>query len=243
MKIHPIELNPSLITRALGFTASFLILASLARDILHFTPWHVHTEKLFSLFDLDDEYNIPTFFSVMLPLDTAMLLAAIALLTGTRPVSDLCKWLILSLGFFCMAYDEAFLVNERLIHPIRSLLGNASLGIFYYAWVIPGAALVFLLRLFYLKFLLRLPAKTRFRFVLAATLYLGGCLGFEFIGGWYAEANGVQSLTYNLITTVEKSLEMTGLIVFIRALLIYLAENYEGMKLRLLGQESINAEI
>lgn len=109
--------------------------------------------------------------------------------------------------------------------------------------MIPGAALVFLLRLFYLKFLLRLPAKTRFRFVLAATLYLGGCLGFEFIGGWYAEANGVQSLTYNLITTVEKSLEMMGLIVFIRALLIYLAENYEGMKLRLLGQESINAEI
>lgn len=243
MKIHPVELDPSLITWLLGSIASILVIASLAGDVLHFTPWHVHTERLFPLFDLDDEYNVPTFFSVTLLLMAGSLLAAIALLTGTRPISDLSKWLILSLGFFCMAYDEAFLVHERLIHPVRSLLGNSSLGIFYYAWVIPGAALVFLLALFYLKFLLRLPAKTRFRFVLAAGLYLGGCIGFEFIGGWYAESNGVQSLTYNLITTAEESLEMTGLIVFIRALLIYLGENYESMKLRVLGQARMNAEI
>jgi len=243
MKIHRIELHPSLITWVLSSIASILVIASLAGDLLQFTPWHAYTERLFPLFDLDEEYNIPTFFSVTLLLMAGSLLAAIALLTGTRPLSDLSKWLTLSLGFFCMAYDEAFLVHERLIHPVRSLLGNSSLGIFYYAWVIPGAALVFLLALFYLKFLLRLPVKTRFRFVLAAGLYLGGCIGFEFVGGWYAESNGVQSLTYNLITTVEESLEMTGLIVFIRALLIHLGENYQSMKLRVLGQARMNAEI
>jgi hypothetical protein len=243
MKIHPIELNPSLITWVLGSTASFLVLASLAGDMLQFTQWHAYTDRLFPFFDLDDEYNIPTFFSVMLLIFAALLLAAVALLTGKRPASDLSKWLILSFGFLCMAYDEAFLVHERLIHPVRSLLGNASLGIFYYAWVIPGAALVCFLALFYLKFLLRLPARTRYRFLLAAMLYLGGCIGFELIGGWYAESNGTKSMTYNLITTIEESLEMGGLVVFIDALLKYLAENYEGVKLRMIDHARVNVEI
>lgn len=243
MKINPIGLNPPVIAWVLGSAASFLVLVSLAGDILQFTQWHAYTEKLFPLFDLDEEYNIPTFFSVMLLIFAGLLLAVITMQTGRRQASDLSKWLILSLGFFCMAYDEAFLVHERLIHPIRSLLGNSSLGIFYYAWVIPGMTLVFFLALFYLKFLLHLPARTRFRFVLAATLYLGGCIGFEFIGGWYAEANGTHSLAYNLITTVEESLEMAGLIVFIHALLAYLAENYKSAPLRTVGLKEANAEI
>lgn len=179
----------------------------------------------------------------MLLIFSAFLLAAVAVLTGKRQASDLSKWLILSIGFLCMAYDGAFLVHERLIHPIRSLLGHASLGIFYYAWVIPGAVLVFFLALFYLKFLLRLPARTRFRFLSAATLYLSGCIGLELIGGWYAEANGVNNLAYNLITTSEESLEMAGLIVFIHALLKYLAENYEGVKLRIIDPARMNSEI
>lgn len=131
-----------------------------------------------------------------------------------------------------MAYDEAFQVHEMLIVPFRGLLGNSNLGIFYYAWVIPGIAVVFTLALFFLQFLLHLPTKTRFTFLLAAALYIGGCIGFELIGGSYDELHGNDNLTYNMISTTEESLEMAGLIVFIYALLVYVADIYTEVRFR-----------
>jgi len=112
------------------------------------------------------------------------------------------------------------------------MLGDGDLGIFYFAWVIPGIALVLVLGLFFLRFLLSLPATTRRRFLIAATLYLGGALGVELIGGQYAELHGFESFTYSMIATVEESLEMAGLILFIRALLKYCAESYKEVGFR-----------
>jgi hypothetical protein len=234
MKVNQMRSGPFLITRILGSVALFLIFASLGGDLMQFFQGsdNDYVKTLFPLFDLDEEYNVPTYFSVTLMIFAALLLAAIAILAGKRQHSDISKWALLAAGFLCMAYDEVFMVHERLIHPIRAMWGKSSLGIFYYAWVIPGVALVFFLGLFFLKFLLRLPKSTRFTFIAAASLYLGGSIGFEFIGGWYAELNGTAGLTYNAITTLEESLEMAGLIVFIDALLAYLVGNFGEIKFR-----------
>jgi hypothetical protein len=67
----------------------------------------------------------------------------------------------------------------------------------------------------------------------AATLFLGGALGVELVGSRYAEFHGGENLTYNIIATVEESLEMAGVIVFIYALLKYIADNYEEVRFRL----------
>jgi hypothetical protein len=237
--------GPFLITRLLGSIALFLIFASLAGELMQFYlgSEDAYVKALFPLFDLDEEYNVPTYFSVALMLLAALLLAAIAILAGKSQHPDVSKWSMLSAGFLCMAYDEVFMVHERLIHPIRAVWGKSSLGIFYYAWVIPAVVLVFFLGLYFLRFLLRLPKPTRFMFVIAAFLYLGGCIDFEFIGGWYAERNGTAGLAYNAITTFEESLEMAGLIVFIDALLAYFAGNYGEIKLRPLRYGGVNAEI
>ena len=48
----------------------------------------------------------------------------------------------------------------------------------------------------------------------------GGAIGVELIGGRYLELHGVENLTYAMITTVEESLEMAGVIIFIWALLV-----------------------
>lgn len=233
MKINQLMTNPSAITRELTKAALFLIFASIVGELLQFSEWRSFSREFFPLFDLDEERNIPTFFSVVLMIFAALLLATIAI----QQRADASKWCTLALGFLCMSYDEAFQVHETLIHPMRALLNTSSLGIFYYAWVIPGIALIFLLALYFLKFLLRLPAATRFTFLLAAALYIGGCIGFEFVGGWYAESNGTKSLTYNLITTIEESLEICGLIVFIHALLTYLGDNYEDVEFQIIGLE------
>lgn len=125
-----------------------------------------------------------------------------------------------------MTIDEAFSYHERLLGPFRNLLGDALPSAFYYAWVVPAIVLVLLLALFFARFLMRLPAKTRHAFLLAGALYIGGSIGFEMIGGHYVASGGPEDLTYYLVTSAEEALEMAGAIVFIWALLTYIAENH-----------------
>jgi len=232
---HHISLSPSTIARVLGVIALLLVLASVAGQLSKFLLGHGHLKGLVPLFNLDQEQNIPTYFSALLMIFASLLLAVIAVLDGKHRTHDVSKWAILSFGFLYMAYDEAFQVHELLIRPVRSLLGGGSLGIFYYAWIIPGIALVLVIALYFSRFLWRLPVATRRTFLLAATLFIGGSIGFEMIGGAWAELHRQPNLTYSMITTVEESLEMAGVIVFIYGLLVYLADNYKEVRLRFAG--------
>ena len=50
-------------------------------------------------------------------------------------------------------------------------------GVLYFGWVIPASVLVSIFVLSYLKFLAHLPAITRFRFVRAGAIFVGGAMG------------------------------------------------------------------
>lgn len=67
---------------------------------------------------------------------------------------------------------------------------------------------------------------------MASTLYIGGAIGIELIGGHYAELIGDQNLTYSMRAIIEECLEMAGLIVFIWALMKYFAEHYKEVQFR-----------
>jgi hypothetical protein len=207
-----------------------LVLASIGGQFAKYILGHGYIKGLVPLFYVDTEMNIPTFFSVLLLLFSALLLTVITVLNRKQWTPHVSKWAILSFGFMFMAYDEAFKVHEKLVAPIRTLLGNGNLGIFHYNWVILGIPLVLVLALFFLRFLFYLPTKTRLRFLVAATLYIGGAIVLECIGGYYAELSGEKNLTYSMIVTIEESLEMAGLVVFIWALLKYCADNYKEVR-------------
>lgn len=235
MVSNQISLNPLSIVRVLGAVAFLLVLASTGGQLTAYLTGHDHVYGLVRLFYFDAEQNIPTFFSTFLLLFAALLLAVITVLKRNRTASHVSHWAILSFGFLFMAADEAVSLHERLVEPTRKLLGGGKLGVFYFAWVIPGIALVIVLALFFLRFLLRLPTKTRLTFLMAAILYIGGAIGFELIGGRYAELHGLQNLTYGMIATVEESLEMAGVIIFIWALLAYIADNHKEVRCRFDG--------
>jgi hypothetical protein len=230
--IHRISLNPAAVARRLGAVALLLVLASTGGQYSRFVLGHDSLKGLVSLFYVDHEQNVPTYFSVLLMLFAALLLAVILALDEKRTIPRASRWAILSFGFLCMAFDEAFQVHESLDSPVRRLLGDGHLGVFHFAWVVPGIALVLVLGLFFLRFLLDLPAAVRLRFSMAATLYIGGAIGVELIGGRYAELHGKRNWSYSMIATVEESLEMAGLIVFIWALLKYLADHYNEVRFR-----------
>jgi len=206
-----------------------LVLTSFCLQILKFRMGY-DPGRLLVLFDLSLEQNIPTFWTVMLMILISFLLAIITSLNLRYNMQYSSKWLVLSLGFLYMAYDEGFHVHEALVGMIRPLLGEGRLGIFYYAWVIPGIIVIFLLFIFFFRFLLFLKTRTRVLIILSAFTYLTGCIGMELVGGYYDELYGMRNLTYNIISTLEECFEMAGLTLFIYSLLDYLADQYGELR-------------
>ncbi len=187
------------------------------------------------LFFLDAEQNIPTFFSVLLILLAAAMLGIIAGIERKRRSAHALEWSLLAVLFLLMAYDEAFQIHEKLISLTRGLFRQPLPGIFYFAWVIPGFVIVLVILLVLMKFLLGLPARTRFRFGLSGCVYLGGVMGVEMIGGGYVALHGMKTPLYSLIVTFEEGLEMTGIILFIWTLVKFAGAAYGDVLVRLDG--------
>lgn len=225
-----ISIAPSRVAWRLGLVAGLLVATGLAMQILRLAMHRDYLPGL-ALVTLDGEYNVPALFSFLLLITASALLAFIALLERQRRTADAGKWAILSAGFLLMALDEAVSVHERLIEPLRVLLGGTHLGIFFFAWVIPAIGLVIVLGVFFLPFLLRLPRRAASAFVLAAGIYLGGALGIELFEGWWREQHGHRNAVYHVLVSLEEGMEMLGVIVFIRALLDYLGAHHFEVRL------------
>jgi hypothetical protein len=132
-----------------------------------------------------------------------------------------------------MAVDEASSIHELLERPARRLLGRHASGVLHFAWVIFGITFALAFALSYLKFILSLPRPTQSRFISAGAIFLSGAMGVELIGSYYASLHGENNLPYSMLTAIEEGLEMTGVIVFINALLNYIIDHYKEVRLRL----------
>ena len=222
MSNYQISINRHALALALATVIALLVAASLLGQISRHEFGHDYVYGLVHLFNVDGERNIPTFFTVLLAATGAMLLVVIGLASREREKNDSRYWFALAAGFVFLGYDEAFQVHEQMVAPMRQLMGNARLGVFYFGWVVPGILGVCALALFFLKFLLRLPATTRRWLLFAGALYLGGCIGMELLDGKYIEAYG-ENMTYSVLVTIEEALEMSGLATLIHTLLGHIA--------------------
>jgi hypothetical protein len=157
------------------------------------------------------------------PLLAGALSALIALLRSRESPSYVGHWIVAAVVLIYVSADEMLAIHEFLIDPMRSLLDVGG-GIFYFAWIVPGAVAVIAFGAAYLRFLTHLPEPTRKLLVIAGALYLSGALGMEAVNGAYASAHGQDTLGYMLLTDLEEILEMSGLLVLVYALLSYLSE-------------------
>jgi hypothetical protein len=71
--------------------------------------------------------------------------------------------------------------------------------------------MVLLFAVMYLKFLFHLPTQTRWRFIIAGLVYVGGAAGVDIPEGYYEALYGTETMTYSLLVTLEESLEMAGI--------------------------------
>jgi hypothetical protein len=125
-----------------------------------------------------------------------------------------------------MAVDEQVPFHNLATLPVRSALSGLPSAL-RFAWVIPALALVLVVAVFFLRFFLRLPARTRTGIALASAIYVGGAVGMEMVAAIYLGWGRVQrDAVYVLIFTIEETMEMAGMIVFIHCLLRHIEGRY-----------------
>jgi hypothetical protein len=229
---HTITIRPALIAKILVSVVPVLLIASIAGQILKYFRGNDYVFGFVPLFYLDGENNIPTYFSTMLLFFSAFLLAIIAWFKKKQHDAYALHWVILSVVFLLMSLDEGASLHDVVITPLRELF-NITRGPLYFAWVIPGMALIVAFAAFYYRFLFSLPRRTGLLFAIAAIVYVTGALGMELVGGQHAALYGMENFGFTMLVSVEETLEMIGVIVFIYALLEQVKRNLGGIRIRI----------
>lgn len=169
---------------------------------------------------LDEEASLPPLFSSLLMLTIAVL----AFRTGrddrlAAPRTSL-GWTLLSVGFVYLALDEFLALHE--VFSRMPQVPNYG-GVLRQKWLLVGIPLVAVIGLLFIPFLLRIRRQTALRLIVAGTVYLSGAVGAELISGWIIETAGKESALYALETMAEETLEIVGLLLGLRAILLHRA--------------------
>lgn len=225
---HPAELvlSGTSILRALIAGVAVLFAAAVVMECLRFYLGYDHVLGLFRVFNMDTENNIPTWFSSIGLLACSVALAILAAVHRNRHDPPGRFFAVLAGVFVMLSLDEAASLHEMFLRPVRLLLHTS--GFLYFAWVIPGGAFALAVAIWSWRSLKKLPSDTRFAMLTAGAVYCLGALGMEMIAAKYLTAFSPAALTnpnsdfgFSILVILEETLEMIGIILFLRALLGY----------------------
>lgn len=217
--------NPRKVALFLGTLSLYLALQSLIGEYLLENVLPPETNELITslidLFSVNTEQTIPTWYSTLLLFICAVLLAFIATVKQKNQESYRHHWTGLGFIFLYLSMDEGAVIHE-IFSDTLGITFNTT-GYLAFAWLILFVPLVIVFTLFYLRFLFHLLPPIRNLFAIAGLVYVGGAVIVEAISAnrWYLE--GGVSFPYLAIATVEELFEMLGAVVFIFALLSYMA--------------------
>lgn len=219
-----LHISPAKVLQVLVY---FIILLFSFSSILSFLKYYQQKSTnivhiLLNFFYLDNENNVPTYFSSLFLLTASLLLLYISLHKFHSSSSFRFNWLALSGLFLLLSMDEFMSVHELMIEPVQEAFNTT--GFLYYAWVIPGMVFAATVGLFFIRFLIHLKSRFRKRFMVAALMYLGGALGIEMLGGFIGYSQGTENFAYSMVANSEELLEMLGITFFIYSLLLYIQE-------------------
>lgn len=201
-----------------------IFLVILALNIIAITigviTGHPSMKGVLDVFKMDGEKNLGTYFSAINLLTASLLLFIIYKLHKNRGIGDSHYWLVLSIVILALSIDEVACAHELLVEPVRDYFEIEHL--FYFAWVIPGIIICAVLAIYFSKFYLNLPARYKKLFGISAFLLIGGAIGMEIIDGYLYSFVQERTLGYSALATIEESMEMLGVILFIYSLIQYL---------------------
>jgi hypothetical protein len=200
-----------------GLVATCLVVANIAGIVSFYYLGHSRLQ----LFNVDRDRNVPDVYAGLTLLLCAALLAIISTARKQEGGRDRRRWAGLALVLLLLSIDEAANVHERTAGPMMTAL-HVSGATSAYVWILPYVVLLVLLAVLYVPFFLALTGRMRSLIILAAVLYVSGAVGVELLGSYWAEHRGVTSPAYELITTLEWSLQTAGVLVLAYALMSYI---------------------
>lgn len=214
-------IHPRRVTAWLALAAGTIVTAGIVAE----SYLRVHGPKAIaattiSKFSLNSEMSIPTLFSGVLLLGSAVLLGVLWRIAQRRHDPDRWRFGLLAIVFVYLSADELCAIHELGSRLVRKLVDTQ--GLLKFSWVILAIPALCLLAGVFLPMVRRLPARVRLVVVTAGVMYVGGAVGMEMIGGHVFDTIGRTSWQYQMVTTIEESLEMAGLIAFIYGLLVLL---------------------
>lgn len=177
-----------------------------------------------AIFNLDLEASFGTWFSTML-----LLAIAVALWWISRSRAEYrTHWRWLAYLVLFMSCDEVASIHERFsyVYAWAKRWGYGLSPMFFFGWTIPALIALAVVTVLYIRFLIALPAHHRARMLMAAVCYFGGAVGVELWSSTIAiQENGTDSAAFAWLTLLEESLEMIGLALGLRAVLLVLTES------------------
>lgn len=177
------------------------------------------------IFSVDQEANIPTWFTGAVALYLAMIAAMIASVVKSQG-NPAWPWRGISIMGVYIAMDEVAGLHELAIDPIRQ---NWDIGPWLYqAWVIPAIALVVLISIIYSRFLWKLPMYSKFYLIVGGIIYVAGAIAVESMGGFILSTQGLSDW-YVQLSHIEEFMEMMGLIIIVHSLAEYARRELKSM--------------
>jgi hypothetical protein len=228
------KVNPKTVLIILAVISLILISLSIWGQYLKYFPgtydingaWdEFMIDLLMQGFYVDLEANVPTYFNTIILFIPALFLGIIAAWKFSIKDKFKIHWAGLAFIFLYLSMDEAATLHERLIKPMRAIVDFEGYGgLFYFAWVIPGIAVVILFLLAYLRFFLHLENKYKILFFISIAAYVGGIIGGEMLSGRFAGTIGLKNFEYAMFASLEESLEWIGCSLIIYSLLLYIQQ-------------------
>ena len=207
--------------------AGLHIITQLAIDrtaIGNVTRWDLATYRArYRLFHLDREMAVPAWFSSLLIMLAALLLAALAEAHRRAGRPGFKRWLLAAAVAVGLSADEAVALHENLNSRVGGAVGDET-GLLGFGWVLPYLLLVGLMAGAYLPLVWRLPRWAAGGIAAAAAIYVGGSIGCEVVAGlvaadtdgWMPVQHPPATLTVLLIA--EEVCEMAGVLLLIATL-------------------------
>lgn len=193
--------------------------------ILHkLSVWFIDYPIIKNLFDFNLEKNIPTLFSCFLMGMIAVKLFAIAIYHKNQGVFFAQYWKALSIIFLILLWDEWMSIHDTLGGAVAKLFVKDVA----HSWIYTYIVIVLLGLLAFIPFFKRIPRRLKWQVVLAASVYLLGAMGFEYINTFIEQESYLRWVFF-----LEESFEMSGLLFFSWSLLDYIKQYTEIEKIKI----------
>lgn len=191
------------------------------------------------LFDVNDETNIPTFFSAMAIFATAFGAFWAGAAAAEGDPAQARKWKILGALLVFLAFDEGSQIHETIGDAAANYFGWVG----GYGWVFMYGAITLVAAAFLFSFWLSLERAVQLLFAAGGVIYVGSAIGLEVAEAFFVRryGEGVLDGWVGMLSAFEECGEMLGIAILLQGVLLFIERTAPVLNL-LVGDHGDEAE-